>query len=264
MAGDPPLAKVVSKTFEAGMRGNLTTDVKWSTAVYRTENHDDIHFIATNATNNMGYFDNVGKTRRQGLDAGLSGVAGKFSWNAGYSYLKATYESDLELMSPVNSTTDVDGVIQVSKGDRLANLPTHALKLRMQYAMTPNWTIGTNINAFSDVYVRGNENNAHVVDPLNPDAVQDTGKVGGYTVVNLDTRYKFNNSGWQLFAKAINIFNKDYASGGMLGENWIENGVFSGNDEPSKMIMPGAPRAGWIGLRYDFGKPKGSAAVDLD
>lgn len=264
MAGDPPLAKVVSKTFEAGMRGNLTTDVKWSTAVYRTENHDDIHFIATNATNNMGYFDNVGKTRRQGLDAGLSGVAGKFSWNAGYSYLKATYESDLELMSPVNSTTDVDGVIQVSKGDRLANLPTHALKLRMQYAMTPNWTIGTNINAFSDVYVRGNENNAHVVDPLNPDAVQDTGKVGGYTVVNLDTRYKFNNSGWQLFAKAINIFNKDYASGGMLGENWIENGVFSGNDEPSKMIMPGAPRAGWIGLRYDFGKPKGSATVDLD
>ena len=50
----------------------------------------------------------------------------------------------------------------------------------------------------------------------------------------------------------------------MLGENWIKNGVFSGGDEPSKMIMPGAPRAGWIGLRYEFGKPKGSAAVDLD
>jgi outer membrane receptor protein involved in Fe transport len=274
MAGDPVLNKVVSKTFEAGMRGNLTTDVKWSTAIYRTENHDDIHFIATNSTNGMGYFDNVGKTRRQGLDAGLSGTAGKFSWNAGYSYLKATYENDLKLSNALNSSsvntgdTDINGndiyVINVSKGDRLANLPTHALKLRMQYAMTPNWTIGSNINAFSDVYVRGNENNAHVVDPLNPDAVQDTGKVGGYTVVNLDTRYKFNNSGWQLFAKAINIFNKDYASGGMLGENWIENGVFSGGDEPSKMIMPGAPRAGWIGLRYDFGKPKGSAAVDLD
>jgi outer membrane receptor for ferric coprogen and ferric-rhodotorulic acid len=263
MAGDPVLNKVVSKTFEAGMRGNLTTDVKWSTAIYRTENHDDIHFIATDLNSGMGYFDNVGKTRRQGLDAGLSGTAGKFSWNAGYSYLKATYESDLELMSPVNSTANLAGEIQVSKGDRLANLPTHALKLRMQYAMTPNWTIGSNINAFSDVYVRGNENNAHVVDPA-LDTVQDTGKVGGYTVVNLDTRYKFNNSGWQLFAKAINIFNKDYASGGMLGENWIKNGVFSGGDEPSKMIMPGAPRAGWIGLRYEFGKPKGSAAVDLD
>ena len=266
MAGDPPLEKVVSKTFEAGMRGNLTADVKWSTAIYRTENHDDIHFISTNATNGMGYFDNVGKTRRQGLDAGLSGTAGKFSWNAGYSYLKATYESDLELMSPGNSTADLDGVIQVSKGDRLANLPTHALKLRMQYAMTPNWTIGSNINAFSDVYVRGNENNAHDANGTNvlDEQVPDTGKVGGYTVVNLDTRYKFNNSGWQLFAKAINVFNKDYASGGMLGESWVNGGEFTGVAEPAKMIMPGAPRAGWIGLRYDFGKPKGAAAVDLD
>jgi outer membrane receptor protein involved in Fe transport len=267
MAGDPPLAKVVSKTFEAGMRGNLTADVKWSTAIYRTENHDDIHFISTGQTNGMGYFDNVGKTRRQGLDAGLSGTEGKFSWNAGYSYLKATYESDLELISQGNSTAfDADGTIQVSKGDRLANLPTHALKLRVQYAMTPNWTIGSNINAFSDVYVRGNENNAHDANGTNfeGEQVPDTGKVGGYTVVNLDTRYKFNNTGWQLFAKAINIFNKDYASGGMLGENWVDGGAFTGVGEPAKMIMPGAPRAGWIGLRYDFGKPKGAAAVDLD
>ncbi|HPV33105.1 MAG TPA: TonB-dependent receptor, partial [Methylotenera sp.] len=66
MAGDPPLDEVVSKTFELGARGNLTSDVKWSAAVYRTENHDDIHFISTNATNGMGYFDNVGKTRRMG------------------------------------------------------------------------------------------------------------------------------------------------------------------------------------------------------
>ncbi len=136
----------------------------------------------------------------------------------------------------------------------------------MQYAMTPNWTIGSNINAFSDVYVRGNENNAHDANGTNAEGEQvpDTGKVGGYTVVNLDTRYKFNNTGWQLFAKAVNIFNKDYASGGMLGENWVDGGAFTGVGEPAKMIMPGAPRAGWIGLRYDFGKPKGSAAVDLD
>ena len=34
MAGDPPLDEVVSKTFELGARGNLTSDVKWSAAVY--------------------------------------------------------------------------------------------------------------------------------------------------------------------------------------------------------------------------------------
>jgi outer membrane receptor protein involved in Fe transport len=266
MAGDPPLEKVVAKTFEAGMRGNLSQDVKWSTAIYRTENHNDIQFIATNATNGMGYFDNVGKTRRQGLDTNLAGRAGNFSWNAGYSYLKATYQTDgIEFTSAVNSEANNDGVITVNKGDRLANLPSHAFKLRMQYAMTPNWTIGSNVNAFSDVYARGNENNEHVIDPSNLESVQATGKVAGYTVVNLDTRYKLNNSGWQVFAKANNVFNKKYATGGMLGENWIENGIFSGGEEASKLIMPGAPRAGWVGVRYDFGKPKGTAAnVDAD
>jgi len=259
MAGDPPLDKVVSKTFELGARGNVISDIKWSASVYHTDNHNDIQFISTNATNNMGYFDNVGKTRRMGLDAGLAGKLGLFSWNAGYSYLKATYETDLELTNALNSTSVVSGlndVINVSKGDRLANLPEHAIKLRMQFQATPNWTIGSNVNVFSDVYVRGNENNSHVANDGNPDHVQDSGKVSGYTVVNLDTRYKFGNSGWQAFAKVINVFDKKYASGGQFGENWIENGVFSGGDEPSKMLMPGAPRAGWIGVRYDFGKQR--------
>lgn len=255
MAGDPPLDEVVSKTFELGARGNLTSDLKWSAAVYHTDNHDDIHFISTNATNGMGYFDNVGKTRRMGLDAGLSGAFGSFSWNAGYSYLKATYESDLELTNSLNSTSD-GNAIQVNKGDRLANLPEHSLKLRLQLQATPNWSIGTNINTFSDVYIRGNENNKHRANDGDADHVQDSGKIGGYTVVNLDTRYKFGDSGWQVFAKAINIFDKEYATGGMLGENWIEDGVFAGDDEPSKMLMPGAPRAGWIGVRYDFGGKK--------
>jgi outer membrane receptor protein involved in Fe transport len=259
MAGDPPLEKVVSKTFELGARGNLTSNIKWSGAVYRTENHDDIQFISTNAANGMGYFDNVGRTRRMGLDVGLNGDIGKFSWNAGYSYLKATYESDLSLVNQVNSTsyTDINGndVIDVKKGDRLANLPDHALKIRMQYQVTPNWSVGTNINTFADVYARGNENNKHAAN--SGSGYQGSGKVSGYTVVNLDTRYKFGASGWQVFAKAINIFDKEYATGGLLGESWInQSGAFAGEDSASKLMMPGAPRAGWFGVRYDFGAKK--------
>lgn len=269
MAGDPPLKEVVSKTFEVGARGNLLSNMKWSAAVYRTQNYDDIHFLAAGSSANPsnGYFDNVGKTRRMGLDTGLSGAIGNFSWNAGYSYIKATYETDLSLVNALNSSSTTSGpdeVINIKKGDRLANLPEHALKLRLQYEVMPNWTVGTNINTFSDVYVRGNENNAHQANDGNPDHVQDSGKIGGYTVVNLDTRYKFGNTGWQVFAKAINIFDKEYASGGQFGENWIENGLFSGGDEPSKMLMPGAPRAGWVGLRYEFGGKKSASVVDAD
>jgi outer membrane receptor protein involved in Fe transport len=268
MAGDPPLEKIVSKTFEAGVRGNLNQDIKWTTAIYRTENHNDIQFIAA-ANPTLGYFSNVGKTRRQGLDAGLAGNAGKFSWNAGYSYLKATYQTPFEITAEGNSEAD-NGEIDVNKGDRLPNLPSHAFKLRMQYAMMPNWTVGSNVNAFSSVYMRGNENNAHDgTQNEEGEAVLASGKVKGYAVVNMDTRYKFNNSGWQVFAKASNIFNKKYATGGMLGENWFEvaSGVasFSGNGEGDRMLMVGAPRAAWIGMRYDFGKPVATAAnVDAD
>jgi outer membrane receptor protein involved in Fe transport len=283
MAGDPPLEKVVAKTFEAGMRGNVSPDVRWSTAVYRTENHNDIQFISTNATNGMGFFDNVGKTRRQGLDTNFAGRAGKFSWNVGYSYVKATYQSEFDLPIALNSSTrDTNPVtiadpnstdekvykIRVGKGNELANIPNHAFKLRMQYAMTPNWTIGSNVNTFSDVFVRGNENNAHQAnyEPDDDQYVQSSGKVAGYTVVNLDTRYKLSNSGWQVFARVNNIFDKKYATGGMLGENWMgNNGQFNGDDDPSKLLMLGAPRAAWVGVRYDFGKPVATAAsVDAD
>jgi len=263
MAGDPPLDKVVAKTYEIGARGKLTESIRWTAAAYHTINHDDIQFIATNATNGMGFFDNVGKTRRQGMDLGIAGIMNKFTWNAGYSYVNATYQTPIELVNEVNSTVQ-DDVIQVRKGDRLANIPEHSLKLRMQYQATPNWSIGTTINTFSDVYARGNENNDHQANTGDDDFVQESGKISGYTVVNLDTRYNFGNSGWQVFAKAVNIFDKEYATGGMLGENWFENGQFAGDDEPSLMLMPGAPRAGWIGVRYNFGGNRTVASVDVD
>ncbi len=254
-AADPLLEKVVAKTWEAGARGLITKGIGWTAAVYRTVNHDDLQFIAANATNGMGYFDNVGKTKRQGFDGGFFADYGKLSWRASYSYVDATYQSDFSIVNEVNSSA-VDEEIQVEKGDKLANIPEHSFKLRVQYQATPNWSIGATLNRFSEVFAQGNENNDHQANSGDDDeAVQDSGVIPGYTVVNLDTRYKFGNSGWQVFAKAINIFDKEYSSGGLLGENWFEDGQFAGDDEPALMLMPGAPRAGWVGVRYEF-QPK--------
>ena len=249
MAGDPPLKQVVAKTYEAGLRGNLTDDVKWSAAVYRTENHDDIQFIST-STASYGYFDNVGRTRRVGIDTNLMGNLGNFGWSAGYSFVDATYQSDLELINEVNTTSDGDR-IQVKKGDRLANIPKHQFKMRLQYALTPDWTVGTNVTTFSDRYMRGNENNKH---DSSDSGLQ--GKIGGYTLVNLDTRYNLGK-GWSVFGKAINIFDKEYSNGGMMGEQFLNSaGAFTGVESPSAFLMPGAPRAGWLGVRYEFAAPK--------
>jgi len=255
MAGDPPLKQVVSKTFEVGARGNLENGLGWSVSTYRSQNTDDIQFIAANSQGD-GNFQNVGKTRRQGLDVGLNGIVSKFRWNVGYSFVHATYRSPFAIANEVN-TSAVDDTIQVSSGDYLAGIPKHQFKFRGEYQALPNWVIGTNLVAFSSQYSFGNENN------------KDQGegaKVRGYTVVNLDTRYKFADSGWQFFARVNNVFDKEYYTAGMLGETFFSaNGAFQdGDDDRSFLVSPGAPRAGWVGLRYEFGGKKTASAFDND
>ncbi len=93
-ASDPDLKQVVARTFEIGLRGNLTDhSLNWSADAFRTLNSDDIQFIATST--NAGYFDNVGSTRRQGLDLALGGKAAKLTWRLAYSFVDATFRSIL-------------------------------------------------------------------------------------------------------------------------------------------------------------------------
>jgi outer membrane receptor protein involved in Fe transport len=183
--------------------------------------------------------------------------------DAGYSFVDATYQNDLQLQNEVNSTVQADNLdeahINVRKGDRLANIPQHLLKLRLQYAVTPDWTVGSNITGFSDRYMRGNENNRHVAGDTstNGEAYAGSGKVAGYMVVNLDTRYNIGN-GWSVFGKAINVFDHEYSNGGLMGESLINptTGAFDGVQRTDGFFSPGAPRAGWVGVRYDFLAPK--------
>ena len=251
MAGDPPLNQVVAKTYETGLRGKLTETFKWNTSIYRTMNHDDIHFIQSSTTTSLGYFDNVGRTKRQGFDLGLTGVIDKLFLRAGYSFVSAKYDSDLTLINEVNSTAGADdGEFQVRKGNYLAGIPKHQFKLRAQYEVLPKWTVGTNVVYYSDQFVHGNDNNSHVSGALTP------GKLSGYTVVNLDSQFDVGQ-GWKVFAKAINIFDKDYYSAGRLAETYFSSsGAWNGTDAGERSltsVVPGAPRAGWIGVRYEFG-----------
>ncbi len=250
-AGDPPLDQVVAKTFEGGLRGNLTPTINWTFSAYRAQNFNDIQFIASDAVSGRGFFDNVGTTRRQGFDAAIGGRLEKFTWNLGYSFIKATYESEFAIANEVNSSADSDE-IQVGKGDYIPGIPKHQLKLRAAYDVTPSWNVGTNIFAFSDQFSRGNENNQHQGEGA---------KVAGYAVMNIDTRFQVNKN-WQLFARLNNVFDREYNNGGLLGEHRFDaaSGQFSGNESNTNAFFaPGAPRAGWLGVRYEFDGKKSAA-----
>ena len=246
MAADPHLKQIVARTYEMGGQAKILNDLKLNVSAYRSENSNDIQFVYSSAS--LGYFDNIGKTRRIGLDTNLLGSYKNLNWMVGYSYVDATYQSPMDLPNSVNSSEDA-GVIHVAKGDQLPNIPEHQVKVRLDYNILPNWNVGTNINVFSDRFMVGNENNKHV----DTGDGSGNGKTPGYTIVNLDTNYNFAQ-GWSLFGKVINVFDKDYSNGGRLGQSILDaSGVTLDNERSVAYLAQGAPRAGWIGVRYEFG-----------
>jgi outer membrane receptor protein involved in Fe transport len=265
MADDPPLKQVVAKTYDFGARGSLTDEVKWNASIYHAMNHQDLQFIRADGSTSRGYYSNVGRTERQGLDLGLSGQHDQFKWSTSYSYIRATFDSNFSLINSANSSasdaTDLatKNIYHVSKGDRMPSIPEHQFKARAQYDVTSSWTVGTNLVYFSDQYVMGNENNEHQANtptcsPLASNKrACGSGKISDYTVVNLDTQYNIGG-GWKAFAKAINIFDNDYYVAGRLAETMFgADGTYSTNEIKSRGVIPGAPRAAWIGMRYEFG-----------
>ena len=256
MADDPPLKQVIAKTYDFGVRGYLTDAIKWNTSVYHTMNHRDIQFVRAEQLNH-GYFSNVGRTERLGLDLGLSGQLDKFRWSTSYSFIRATYDSDVDLLSPSNSSSNSDSVITVKKGDYLPSIPKHQLKLRGQYQVTPDWSVGANVIGYTKQYIWGNENNSHQANLANcgdddGGPACGAGRIKGYAVVNLDSQYNIGK-GWSAFAKAINIFDNDYNVSGRLAETMFNPAGVYGTEANVRGLLPGAPRAGWIGFRYEFG-----------
>ena len=355
MADDPPLDDIVSKTFETGASGRLTSSVKWNAAIYHAINHDDIHFINSNAQNGLGYFDNVGRTRRDGLDVGIAGnglfgldlfgQADKLSWSGSYGYVNATYDTDLQLANDANTSrttsrtayngfdelyeleegdssdgeyeigeslyelaedqADIESArdssqsavpdvyltnaaltgaglggeweeesefegseaefnaaigdfaewlednggietsaIDVSKGDRLANIPQHRLKMRLNYDAAPNLRVGLTGLAYGKTYMMGNENQRHQGDGENP----------GYFLLNADLNWSPAKN-WLVSLKAINLLDKNYYSGGRLlmnGFTGVSNNARTGDPFRGVGVIPGSPQAAWITIGYQF------------
>jgi iron complex outermembrane recepter protein len=229
--------------------------LNWSADLFRTTNRDDIQFVAT--ATNAGYFDNVGNTRRQGLDLSLGGKEGPLEWHLAYSYVEATFQSTFEVNAESNSTADANGDIQVRPGDRIPLIPKHTGRLIVKYAITPQWDVGGNLIATSGSFLHGNENNANQAGGTNGEGayVVGSGWIPGYAVVNLQSTYRVSKR-LELFARLGNLFDKRYATAGFLTSNSFNpNGSLIANPDnwPNEnAVSPGAPRAVWGGIRVRF------------
>ena len=237
---DPPLSPVVARTGEVGARGRFGTDGSWSLAVYRTDLDDDIQFVSSGGAATAGYFRNVGRTRREGVEAAWSNRWERFSLDARASLVSATYRAAFVAASPANSSADADGNIAVAPGDRMPGVPRRSLRLRGEYDCT-QWSVGGTLAANGRSYARGDENNRDA-----------NGPVAGYAVVNLDWRWRVAGT-VELFARVDNAFDNRYASFAALAFNAFASGTF---DPAHALAQPfygyGLPRGAWAGVRMTW------------
>jgi iron complex outermembrane recepter protein len=207
VVSDPHLRQVVSRTFEAGLRGKFTMPqlpgrFDWSAGVFRATNDHDILNVPSDITG-LGFFENIGRTRRQGVELALKYTEERWSAYARYSFLDATFRSDITLASPNNPFADANGDIFVHPGDRIPSLPRQKLSIGADYRVTDKLTVGGDIVAASGEFLSGDQINV-------------LGKVPGYAVVNLRASYQVWEHA-QVYALVGNAFDNRYKTFGILG-----------------------------------------------
>jgi iron complex outermembrane recepter protein len=247
LAGDPPnLRQVIAHTSELGLRGKApeslggTGALSWNVDVFRTLLHDDIYGVATSVS--QGFFQNIGDTRRQGAEAGLSYGTDRWSAFLNYSFVEATFQSALVVPSPSNPYQDALGDIQVEPGDRLPGIPEHRLKLGVDYNVISTWTVGATANLVSSSYYVGDE--ANLLAPI-----------PGYTVIDLHSTYK-PLPHLELFASISNLLDRKYATWGILSDptgvgapGIPPNAAANGPGVNNRFLSPAAPFEVFAGVR---------------
>ena len=247
LQGDPYLAQVVSRTAEGGLRWSPSADTFVSASLYRTDNRDDILFLRAPNTQ-QGYFANVGKTRHQGFDFRAEHRVGTLSAFVGYSFLKATYETEAEILAGERE-------LDIEPGMRLAGLPEHTLKLGADWAFLPRFSIGADLLVVSDLVVAGNEDGGMPEEAEG--STSDDWRIPGRAVFNLRASFTPSER-LEFYAGIDNVFNRRYETFGMVGEDVLPNGellrphVDPEDSAEALFVAPGAPRRYTVGMRVRF------------
>jgi len=231
---DPPLEQVVAKTVEASLLYN-TDSVSAIATVFTTKTVDDIIFQQAGSTSSEGYFVNIDKVQRQGVELAYTVAFNDITIGTSYNYLKATFESPFVSFSPVNP---LGANRQVTPGDVIPGQPQHQVKLHADWQITQDMSIGTEFLYASDSYYRGDEANENK-------------KIPSYSLVNAYFAYQINDN-LRLTAKVDNVFDHEYETFGTYGEADEVLEDFYPDVESEYFVGPARPRSFSVGVNYTF------------
>jgi outer membrane receptor protein involved in Fe transport len=242
LVSDPPLKQVVSRTVEAGLRGTKELNIGtlgWKLGAFRTDNTDDILAIPSPVLQGFGYFQNVGSTRRQGIEAEVTLRSSALQLYASYSLVDARFLDALQVGS--NSPfADLNGNVQILPGNRIPGIPRNRVKAGIDYSVTDALKIGADALFVGSQYFVGDESNQ-------------APRLPSYAVFNLHASYQINKT-FQVYARADNIFDNRYATHGTFFDTTAVPNFANGGapfTDP-RSVSPARPRAFYAGLKATF------------
>ncbi len=231
---DPPLEQVVAKTIEASLKYN-TDSVSAIATLFSTKTIDDIIFQQAGSTSSEGYFVNIDRVQRQGVELAYSVAFTDVTVGTSYNYLKATFESPFVSFSPVNP---LGPNRQVSPGDVIPGQPQHQFKLHADWKINEKFSVGTELIYASDSYYRGDEANENK-------------KISAYSLVNAYFSYQITKQ-LNLSAKVDNLFDHQYETFGTYGEaDEVLEDFYPDVEEPY-FVGPARPRSFSVSVNYKF------------
>ena len=238
LIADPPLRQVVSRTVEAGFRGSKELNIGtlgWKIGGFRATNADDILAIPSPEVQGFGYFQNVGRTRRQGIEAQVNLTSKALQLYASYTLVDARFLDPLTLDS--RSPFAVDDTIQVMPGNRIPSVPRNRVKFGVDYAVTDAFKVGGDALFVASQYFAGDESNQAT-------------RLPGYSVFNVHASYQINKT-YQLYGRIDNILDNRYSTFGTFFERDDIPNFTNGGAEftDARTVNPARPRAFYAGLK---------------
>jgi outer membrane receptor protein involved in Fe transport len=222
------LKAVRSQAFEASLQGSPLQGFTTSLGLFRVDLTDDIYAVTPAGTTSV-YFQNVGATRRQGLEAMARLRRRLLDVDASYTYTLATFQSEVELATARTPT----GTQTVPRGADLPLTPRHRLDLMARVRPWPWLTLEAGALYVGAQVYRGDEANQ-------------APRLPSYLVVRSGVEARWGN--WTASLRVQNMLDRRFETFG----TFAPDGKAAGQPVVP-FLTPGAPLRVVVGLRWELG-----------
>ena len=240
---DPPLKPVVSDTWQAGFRMTAIRS-QAEVVAYWSEVRDDIFNVTDLDTPTRGFFTNLDRTRRVGVEASLTLLpfsSVPLTVRTAMGWTRATFESEATLSAPFLDDDEAGGPAdpmggadptppQVEPGDRFPMVPSLTANLGLRYDLSET-VFEINGGWVGGQFLVGDEGNDATL-----------GKLDGYMLLDVSVERRFGAAVFYL--RVTNLLDTNYQTFGILSQNL--RGPTGGVE---RFVTPGHPAALTAGMK---------------